>query len=72
MPPHFLLEEDWWRQTKSQLTQDDPSRVAAGSFDIHLLTSNQWECVAYQKTSNDPTYFNVQNNNVLAAYGYTI
>jgi hypothetical protein len=48
------------------------NRNKASSFDIHLLTSNQWECVAYQHDSTDPSYFNVQNSNVLAAYGYTI
>lgn len=55
-----------------RLMRDDLNRVQAASFDIHLLTSNQWECVAYQKDNNDPSYFDVQNNNVLAAYGYTI
>ena len=33
----------------------------ASSFDLHLLSSNQWECVAYQKVSTDPQYFNVAN-----------
>jgi hypothetical protein len=55
-----------------RLTRDEVNRVVAGSFDIHLLTSNQWECVAYQKGSNDPGYFKVQNKNMLAAYGYAI
>ena len=50
----------------------DFHRNLANSFDLHLLSSNQWECVAYQKTSNDPGYFNVANGNVLAAYGFTI
>lgn len=59
-------------QMETETNQDNPNSNAATSLDIHLLTSNQWQCVAYQKTSNDPGYFNVQNQDVLAAYGYTI
>jgi len=47
-------------------------RIAAGSFDLHHLSSDQWECVAYQKVSTDPQTFNVQNGSVLAAYGYAM
>lgn len=49
----------------------DSSQLAR-SFDVHLLKSGQWECVGYHGTSQDPGYFNVPNDNVLAAYGYAL
>lgn len=42
------------------------------SFDVHhLANENEWECVIYYDQNTDPSYFNVQDADVGAAYGYS-
>ncbi len=42
------------------------------NFDLHYLSSTgMWECVAYHAQTNDPSYFNVPDNNAVYAFGFT-
>lgn len=42
----------------------------AYSFDLHYLQSNQsWVCVQFYDANNDTSYFNVPNEDAIAAYG---
>ena len=42
------------------------------SVDLHYLESNStWMCVSYYNSHSNTTYFNVDDANVSAGYGYT-
>ncbi len=43
------------------------------SFDLHYLSSTgMWECVAYGYPSNDPSYFNVPDNDAVYVFGFAV
>lgn len=50
--------------------ETEPGSVYS-SFDLHYLCSNaSWVCVAYYDPSNDPSYFNVPDNDAIYAFGF--
>lgn len=56
-------------QSCADQSDNDPTNYF--SFDLHYLCSNQtWVCVQYFNDAGYGNYFNVPDDDVVAAYGY--
>ena len=60
--------------TVAQMCADQADFVDFGSynsFDLHYLRSNQsWVCVQFYDVNDDPSAFNVPDEDAIAVYGY--